>query len=84
MSELDELVRRTVDTVTMVATKAARFSSKILIGSAIVCGGGFLLGVAALSGGIEAVWIVLGVVVRHDRLRLAGNEHELGGDAWLA
>lgn len=62
MSELDELVRRTVDTVTMIAAKAARFSSKILIGSAIVCGGGFLLGVAALSGGIEAVWIVLGVV----------------------
>lgn len=62
MSELDELVQRTVETVTMIAAKAARFSSKILIGSAIVCGGGFLLGMAALSGGIEAVWIVLGVV----------------------
>ncbi len=62
MSELDELVQRTVDTVTMIAGKAARFSTKLLIGAAIVCVGGFLLGVAALSGGIQTVWIVLGIV----------------------
>ena len=48
--------------VTMIARKAARFSSKLLIGVTIVCVGGFLLGVAALSGGIEQVWIVLGIV----------------------
>lgn len=62
MSELDELVRRTVDTVTMIAAKAARFASKILIGSVLVCGGGFLLGVAALPGGVQTVWIVLALV----------------------
>ena len=62
MSEIDELVQRTVDTVTMIAGKAARFSTKLLIGAAIVCVGGFLLGVAALSGGIQQVWIVLGIV----------------------
>lgn len=62
MSELDELVQRTVKTVTMIAGKAARFSTKLLIGVTFVCVGGFLLGVAALSGGIEQVWIVLGIV----------------------
>jgi hypothetical protein len=62
MSELDELVQRTVNTVTKIARRAARFSTKLLIGVSIVTVGGFLLGVAALSGGIETVWIVLGTV----------------------
>jgi hypothetical protein len=65
MSELDALVQRTVDTVTMIAKKAARFSTKLLLGVVVVCVAGFLLGVAALSGlssGIQQVWIVLGLV----------------------
>ena len=62
MSELDELVRRTVDAVTVIAGKATRFATKLLLGAVIVCVGGFLLGVAALSGGIQQVWIVLGIV----------------------
>ncbi len=62
MSEIDELVQRTVDTVTMIAGKAARFSTKILLVVMLVCVGGFLLGAAALSGGIQTVWIVLGIV----------------------
>jgi len=62
MSELDELVQRTVDTVTMIARKAARFSTKLLVATVLVSVGGFLLGMAALSGGIEQVWIVLAVV----------------------
>ncbi len=62
MSELDELAQRAVNTVTIVARKAARFSTKLLIGATIICVGGFLLGVAALSGGIQQVWIVLGIV----------------------
>lgn len=62
MSELDQLVQRTVGMVTMIAGKAARFSTKLLLGALIVCGGGFLLGLAALSGGIRQVWIVLGIV----------------------
>jgi hypothetical protein len=62
MSELDELVQRTVDAVTVIAKKATRFATKLLLGAAIVCVGGFLLGVAALSGGIQQVWIVLGIV----------------------
>ena len=62
MSEIDELVRRTVDMVTMIAKKAARFSTKLLLGVVFVCVAGFLLGVAALSSGIQQVWIVLGLV----------------------
>lgn len=62
MAEIDELVRRTVATVTMIADKAAAFATRLFVLSAVVCIGGFLLGVAALSGGIEQVWIVLGIV----------------------
>ena len=62
MSEIDELVQRTVDTVTMIAGRAARFSTKILLLVLLVCVTGFLLGAAALSDGIQTVWIVLGVV----------------------
>lgn len=62
MAEIDDLVRRTVATVTMIADKATRFATRLFIGAAVVCIGGFLLGVAALSGGIEKVWIVLGIV----------------------
>ena len=62
MTDVDQIVRRAVDTITTIAGKAAAFSTRILLGTTIVCVGGFLLGVAALSGGIETVWIVLGVV----------------------
>lgn len=62
MAEIDELVRRTVATVTMIADKATAFATKLLLVAAVVCVGGFLLGIAALSGGIETVWIVLGIV----------------------
>ncbi len=62
MAEIDELVRRTVGAVTTMTRRAARFATKLLIGVTVVCVGGFLLGVAALSGGIQSVWIVLGIV----------------------
>jgi hypothetical protein len=62
MPDIDELVRRTVDTVTLIARRAARFATRLLIGVTVVCAGGFLLGVAALSNGIRSVWIVLGIV----------------------
>ena len=59
MSDIDDLVRRTVNGVTLIAGKAAAFSTRLLIMVVVVCVGGFLLGVEALSGGIETVWIVL-------------------------
>ncbi len=62
MSEIDELVRRAVDTVTLIAGKATAFATRLLLGATIVCVGGFLLGLAALSNGVRSVWIVLGIV----------------------
>lgn len=62
MSDIDELVRRTLDGVTMIAGKAAAFATRLLLGVTVVCVGGFLLGVSALSGGIQSVWIVLAFV----------------------
>ena len=62
MAEIDELVRRTVATVTTIADRATAFATRLVVVAAVVCVGGFLLGVAALSGGIETVWIVLGIV----------------------
>ncbi len=61
VSELEQLVQRVVDTVTMIARKATRFAFLLTIIVAIVCISGFLLGIAALDGGIEQVWIVLGI-----------------------
>jgi hypothetical protein len=62
MNDFEQVAQRAVDTITMIAAKAAAFSTKLLLGTAIICVGGFLLGVAALSGGIQSVWIVLGLV----------------------
>lgn len=62
MPDQEETVRRTVDTVGNIADKAARFSGKVLLGATIVCVGSFVLGIQALSGGIETVWIVLSIV----------------------
>lgn len=62
MTDIDQIVRRAVDSITTIASTAARFATRILLVTTVVCVGGFLLGVAALSGGIERVWIVLGVV----------------------
>jgi len=60
MSDIDEMVRRTVETVTVIAGKASRFAGRLLLATLVICGGGFWLGLEALSGGIETVWIVLG------------------------
>jgi hypothetical protein len=62
MSEIEELVQRAVDTITMIAGKASSFATKLLVVVAVICTGGFLLGAAALSGGAQQVWIVLGMV----------------------
>lgn len=61
MTDIDEVVRRAVDTITMLAGRAAAFSTRVLLVTTLICVGGFVLGVAALSGGIETVWIVLGI-----------------------
>ena len=62
MNDVDRLVQRAVAGITSIAARAARFSTRLLLMTLVLCVGGFALGVAALSGGIETVWIVLGIV----------------------
>ena len=54
------LVDRAVATITRLAHKVTRAATLILLGAIVICVGSFLLGMEALSGGIETVWIVLG------------------------
>ena len=56
------LVDRAVETITRLAHKVTRASTLLLLGAVVICVGSFLLGMAALSGGIETVWIVLAFV----------------------
>lgn len=62
MSEIEQLVSRTVQMVSTISRTATRFANRLVIGVVVICVGGFLLGIAALSGGFERVWIALGVV----------------------
>jgi hypothetical protein len=61
MAEIERLVERAVAGITKIAGTAARFSTKLLLGTVVICVGGFLLGVAALGGGVRTVWIILGI-----------------------
>ena len=56
------LADRALATITQLAHKVTRAATLLLVGSIVICVGSFLLGMAALSGGIESVWIVLGFV----------------------
>lgn len=57
----ERYVRQMIETVQTFAGKGALFAAKLLVAVTVICVGGFALGVAALSDGIESVWIVLGV-----------------------
>lgn len=59
---IDETVRRAVTTITSIASKVTSFATRVLVWTVVVCVGGFALGVAALDGGIERVWVVLASV----------------------
>lgn len=54
------LAQRAVDSLLTLVDRGTRLAFGALMIVAIVCVGGFALGVAALSGDIETVWIVLG------------------------
>ena len=60
MSDIDGRVTRTISTLTMVTDRVTRFSTKLLLAVGVVSVGSFLLGLAALDGGIRNVWVVLG------------------------
>jgi hypothetical protein len=53
------LADRAVATITRLAHKVTRAATLLLVASIVICVGSFLLGLEALSGGIESVWIVL-------------------------
>ena len=58
--DLDHLAQRAVDAVLKLVRRGTALAGGVLILATIFGVGGFLLGLAALSGGIRTVWIVLG------------------------
>lgn len=54
------LAERAVDSLLRLVHRGTRLAFGTLVIVAVVCVGGFALGVAALSEGMETVWIVLG------------------------
>ena len=57
---LDRLAERAVDTVLHVIRRANALAGGVLIFATICSIGGFLLGYAALSDGMQTVWIIIG------------------------
>ncbi len=60
LDDLDRLARRAVDSVLHLVRRANALAGGVLIFVTVFGVGGFLLGLAALSGGIRTVWLVLG------------------------
>lgn len=60
--DIDALVGRAAAGIGRIAGKVAKYSAVTLALATVVCIGSLLLGIAALSGGIETVWIVLAIV----------------------
>jgi hypothetical protein len=60
LDDLDVLAQRAVDAVMNLVRRGTALAGGVLILALIFGVGGFLLGLAALDGGIRTVWIVLG------------------------
>ncbi len=60
LSDLDALAQRAVDSVLRLIRRANALAGGVLMFVTVAAIGGFLLGLAALSGGIRTVWIMLG------------------------
>lgn len=60
LDDLDQLAQRAVDTVMTLVRRGTALASGVLIFAVVAGIGGFLLGLAALSDGIEKVWIAFG------------------------
>ena len=59
---LHDLATRTVDTLLTLVHRGTRLAFGTMVIVVVVCLGGFALGIAALSDGIETVWIIFGGV----------------------
>ena len=57
---IHELASRAVDSLLTLVHRGTRLAFGTLVIVMVVCLGGFALGLAALSGGIETVWIIFG------------------------
>lgn len=57
---LDDLARRAVDSLLLLVRRGTRLAAGTLVVVVVICLGGFALGIAALSGGMETVWIIFG------------------------
>jgi hypothetical protein len=62
LDDLDRLAQRAVDALLGLVRRASALASGVLILAVAFSVGGFFLGLAALDGGIETVWTVLGTV----------------------
>jgi hypothetical protein len=60
LDRLDELARRAVDGFLRFVRKGVRFGLWVLLFVTLVCGVGFALGIAALSGSSQTFWLLLG------------------------
>ncbi len=56
---IDQLTQRAIASVMTLARRAMAFGGGVLMIAVVVCVGSFLLGVAALDGGMETLWIIL-------------------------
>jgi len=62
MSEQRELAQRAVDAFLTLVHRGTRLAVGTLMIVTVICIGGFLLGLAALDGGVRTAWILLGGV----------------------
>ncbi len=56
----DRLARRAVASVMTLVRRGLALAGGLLMVTIVACGGGFLLGYAALSDGMQTVWIMIG------------------------
>lgn len=72
INDIEVLVGRVIRTLVTISRKVSRFATWLLAAAAGICGVSFLLGVAALDGGIRTVWIVFGIVFASIAIGAAG------------
>ncbi len=60
LDDLDQLAQRAVDSVMKLVRRGTALAGGVLMLAILFGVGGFLLGLAALDGGIEKVWIAVG------------------------
>ncbi len=62
LNDIEVIVGRVIRTIVTIAQKVTRFATILLLAACGISVVSFLLGLAALDGGIRTVWIVLGIV----------------------